>query len=128
MKDTVIWARLIAVKHYREGRLRAEISRLKAQLLEVNGALEEIDRQRIEGIRQWRARSEQTFVHNTEGLRKLRREFGNCYFADQKRQQEKKRLQGKRTTLQQQGISLNTILRQCIVKQEKLRLISQRQR
>lgn len=130
-QNRLIWSRLSALKRYREARLRSEISRLKSQLAELDTAAGKVIAQRAQTLEQWRARSGQTYVRKTDGLHALRREFSACYLSDLRLQKESERLQAEHAALQQKLAALNSALHQCIVKQEKLRLIgsvNQRQR
>lgn len=118
-----MWSRLIAVKNYREHRIRAEIVRIDRQIDTQTHAFEQMRQQRIESEQRWREYSRKNWIGKADQLPCLRSELSDFYAADLRFQKEGERLQNEIEALQKQRAELETALKKCIKKQEKLNFI-----
>ncbi len=121
-----MWTNLIAIKRHREERLRAEMQRVKTQIDELNAAREKLDEQRVQVIEQWQELSAQTSVRRADEVDELLQELSHYNLTASNFEQESKQLEDQIEGLRQQLEERNTLLRQCVAKQEKLKLIEKK--
>lgn len=118
-----MWSKLIAVKRRREERLRIAIHQVEMHMSELKTARAKLDEQRLQVMQQWQALSAQTSVRRPDGVAELLQELSHYNLTAANLEQEDQRLSEQVEGLQQQLKEHNTLLRQCIAKQEKLKLI-----
>ncbi|BBE08351.1 MAG: hypothetical protein ON057_000649 [Glomeribacter sp. 1016415] len=123
-----MWSKLIAVKRRREERLRIAIHQVEMQMSELKTARAKLDEQRLKVMQQWQALSAQTSVRRPNGIEELLQELSHYNLTATNFEQESRQLDEKIEGLQQQLKEHNTLLRQCIAKQEKLKLIEKQPR
>jgi len=121
-----MWANLIAVKRHREERLRAAIQRTEAQISEVKAERARLAEQRLQVIEQWQALSAQTSVRRPDEVEELLQELSQHNLNALRLGQEIKQRDAQIESLRQHLGEHNALLRQCIAKQEKLKLIEKK--
>ncbi|BBO59080.1 hypothetical protein [Mycoavidus sp. B2-EB] len=123
-----MWSKLIAVKRRREERLRIAIHQVEAQVSELKTARAKLDEQRLQVMQQWQALSAQSSVRRSDGVEELLQELSHYNLTALNFEQESQQLGAQIEDLQQQLKEHNILLRQCIAKQEKLKLIEKQPR
>ncbi len=118
-----MWDRLITVKQHRETRLRNDIAHAQKEIEDLQEHIKQVDAQRVSVIQTWQARCEEQSVQQEEELQAFRRELSG-YASDEIRlKKERIQLRTQLLGLKQRIYEWNKQLRQCLVKQEKLRLL-----
>ncbi len=118
-----MWDRLITIKKHRETRLRRDISQTQEEIRHLVEQVAQLEAQRVEVVRTWRARSQEESVRREEELNDFRRELSGYASEDIRLKKERMRVRTHILGLKQRIHEWNIELRQCLIKQEKLRLL-----
>lgn len=118
-----MWDRLITIKQHRETRLRRDISATQQEIHLLVEQVEQLQAQRTEVLRTWQERSQEQSIRSEEELGDFRRELSGYASEEIRLKKERLRLRTQVVGLKQRIYEWNIQLRQCLMKQEKLRLL-----